>query len=54
MVTRLNTEMWKELEMVLIKYGAGYKVEIDNHLGKPELNIHLDTIKVFMPEVNAR
>lgn len=54
MVTRLNAEMWKELEQVLIKYGAGYKVEIDNHLGKPELNIHLDTIKVFMPEIDAR
>lgn len=51
MKTRMNEKMWRQLEEVLHKLGAGYKVDIDNHLGIPEMVIHIDTIGVMLPNL---
>lgn len=50
MKTRMTMDMWKELEPVLAKLGAGYKVDFDNHNGIPEMVIHMDTIGIMLPE----
>ncbi len=51
MKTIMTLEMWKEVEAVLAKNGAGYKVDYDNHNGIPEMVIHIDTIGVLRREV---
>lgn len=51
MKTRMNEKMWRQLEEVLHKLGAGYKVDVDNHLGTPEMVIHIDTIGVMLPNL---
>lgn len=51
MKTRMNEKMWRQLEEVLHRLGAGYKIDIDNHHGIPELVIHIDTIGVMLPEL---
>lgn len=50
MKTLMNEKMWRELEKTLIQLGAGYKVDIDNHHGIPEMVIHIDTIGVMIRE----
>lgn len=50
MKTRMTMDMWKELEPVLAKFNAGYKVEFDNHHGIPEMLIYVDTIGIMRPE----
>lgn len=50
MKTLMNMKMWRELEQKLIQLGAGYKVDVDNHLGTPEMVIHIDTIGVLLTE----
>ena len=50
MKTRMTMDMWKELELVLAKLNAGYKVEFDNHHGIPEMLIYVDTIGIMRPE----
>ena len=50
MKARLNIKMWRELEQKLIQLGVGYKVDVDNHLGAPEMVIHVDTIGVLLAE----
>lgn len=52
MKTRMNMEMWRELEQKLLQLGAGYKVDVDNHHGIPEMVIHIDTIGVMVREEN--
>lgn len=47
MKTRMTLEMWRDLETVLIKLGASYKVDVDNHHGVPEQVIHVDSIGVM-------
>lgn len=47
MKTRMTMEMWKEVEAVLAKNDAGYKVDFDNHNGIPEMLIHVDTISIM-------
>jgi hypothetical protein len=51
MKARMNIKMWCELEQKLVQLGAGYKVDVDNHLGIPEMVIHIDTIGVMLPEL---
>ena len=48
MKTRMTLEMWHELEPVLAKLNAGYKVDFDNHLDANEMIIHIDTIGVLL------
>lgn len=50
MKARMSVKMWRELEQKLIQLGAGYKVDVDNHLGIPEMVIHIDTIGVLLAE----
>lgn len=50
MKARMSVKMWRELEQTLIQLGAGYKVDADNHLGIPEMVIHIDTIGVLLAE----
>jgi hypothetical protein len=50
MKTKMNMKMWRELEQKLIELGAGYKVDVDDHLGIPEMVIHIDTIGVLLAE----
>lgn len=50
MKTLMNMKMWRELEQKLLELGAGYKVDVDNHLGIPEMVIHIDTIGVLLIE----
>lgn len=50
MKTHMNEEMWRRLEELLHTLGAGYKVDVDNHNGIPEMVIHIDTIGVMLPE----
>ena len=45
----LNEDMWYQLEEALHKLGVGYKVDVDNHHGIPEMIIHIDTIGVMLP-----
>ena len=51
MKARMSVKMWRELEQKLLELGAGYKVDVDNHLGTPEMVIHIDTIGVMLPEL---
>jgi len=51
MKTHMNEKMWRQLEEVLHRLGAGYKVDIDNHHGIPELVIHIDTIGVMLSDL---
>jgi hypothetical protein len=54
MKTRMTVEMWHELEVVMAKLGAGYKVDFDSHNGIPEMVIHVDTIGVMRPEEEVK
>lgn len=51
MKTRMNEEMWRRLEELLLRLNAGYKVDVDNHHSIPEMIIHIDTIGVMLPEL---
>ena len=51
MKTMMTLEMWKELEPVLAKLNAGYKVDFDNHNGIDEMVVHIDTIGIMRQEV---
>ena len=51
MKTHVTEEMWHQLERLLHRLGAGYKVDVDNHHGIPELVIHIDTIGVMLPDL---
>ena len=54
MKTEMTVKMWRELEAVMAKLGAGYKVGFDNHNGIPEMIIHVDTIGVMLPDVSNK
>ena len=43
--------MWRQLEKLLHRLGAGYKVDVDNHYSILEMIIHIDTIGVMLPEL---
>lgn len=54
MKTRMTMEMWTQLEPVLAKLNAGYKVDFDNHNGIPEMLIHVDTISIMRRDEEAK
>ena len=54
MKTMMTIEMWDELEPVLAKLGAGYKVIYDNHHGIPEMVIQMDSIGVMRYDVSDK
>ena len=51
MKTMITLEMWSELEPVLARLNAGYKVDFDNHNGIAEMLIHIDTIGIMRREL---
>lgn len=51
MKTMMTLEMWNELEPVLAKLNAGYKIDFDNHNGIAEMLIHIDSIGVMRREL---
>lgn len=50
----MTMEMWNELEPILAKLGAGYKVIYDNHHGTPEMVIQMDSIGVMRYDVSDK
>lgn len=54
MKTMMTMEMWNELEPILAKLGAGYKVIYDNHNGTPEMVIQMDSIGVMRYDVSDK
>jgi hypothetical protein len=54
MKVMMTVDMWKEVEAVLAKNGAGYKVDFDNHHGIPEMLISIDTIGVMRREEEVK
>lgn len=54
MKVMMTIDMWKEVEAVLAKNGAGYKVDFDNHHGIPEMLISIDTIGVMRREEEVK
>ena len=53
MKTRMTEKMWQELEPVLAKLNAGYKVEFDNHHGIPEMLVYVDTIGIMRLDMDT-
>lgn len=51
MKTMMTVDMWREVEQILIKNDVGYKVDIDNHHGIPEMVIHIDSIGVMRTDI---